>query len=1035
MNSYFAFIRHRFPLPDLRLLSVFSVISAGSALSLLTFSITSLAQPNPAQIAQELLNAKTAQEREVTLRNQKDQVSKEVQTILIHNGDRLLYPKPTDRTIEIFRLALNIAQMLQYKEGIAVAESRLGTTHYLLNQYDAATQRYKNALKIYEELGEKRELASALQNVGLALTYNGDATNAQPYFKRAYDLYELLNLKREASEVQGFIASSQLASGENAAAKVSLAKSQAEGAGTKTLLDNGEALYAQQEYEEALVIFRKALAAAEKTPNRNFLLAATRNISNCLYALGFYEQALESYQRTLQLQQQAGDSAGVADTWLRLGNCQYALGDLDEAIAHYQQSFESARTSKTALVMAESLSSIGLAYFIQGENKLALDHYYQSLNHYATAGDKDGISQALQSVGNANFRLQNYRLAFEAFQNARYLLTEAGKMDEAHEVLLAIGLVHFAQKSYSFAMEAYQKALTHFEAANNKSLTALALYRIGLVKYAEDNFAEALNFAERATALSIQAESFDTLWRAQFEIGRAQLRLRQSDKAKQGWLQSVATIEKMRANLRGNDTDSAVERTAPYIGLVELLVEENNPVEAFNYAERAKAQVLWGILQGSRNRITKTLTPAEAENEQRLRREALTLSARLDRAKRKNADEIVIQRLREQLQKARTDLTILTNQLFVRHPQLKVYRGEAPPIKAGEAYALVSDPKRALLEFVVTENQVLLFVLTKSPKQTQIDLNTYKLDANATSLQERVLQLREQFISKTEDHTHLARELFVHLVQPAQQQLTGKTSITIVPDGILWALPFAALQPRDNRYWIEDCAITYAGSVTTLQAMTKLMRGRPTTTAPSLLAIAPLGLDTALLDRFKLAPAPNAEQTVQGWQQLYGASRSKVQIGHEARTDNLQSSVGANHIVHFAAPALINNYRPLYSFVMLTPADLTKPKTGLLPLWKLTNWNLRTELLALPDAIVLPVERRSGNGLTGVMWASFVAGSSATLVSQWHTSDTEWLTAFHQQLKMRAPNALQQATIQLLKSNEFRHPVHWAGYILLGAMR
>jgi tetratricopeptide (TPR) repeat protein len=781
-----------------------------------------------------------------------------------------------------------------------------------------------------------------------------------------------------------------------------------------------------------LVIFRKALTAAQQPPHRHAILAATRNISNCLYALGNYEQALESYQRTLQLQEQAGDAAGIADTWLRLGNCHYALGDLDEAIDHYKVSFEQAKLSKTALVMAESLSSIGLAYFVQGENKLALDHYYQSLNHYATAGDKDGIAQALQSVGNANFRLQNYRLAFEAFQNARFLLLEAGKLDEANEVLLAIGLVHFAQKSYGFAMEAYQKALTHFEAMSNKSLIALALYRIGLVKYAEDNFAEALRFAERAVTFATQAEAAETLWRAQFEIGRAQLRLIQADKAKQAWLQAVATIERMRANLRGNDTDSAVERTAPYVGLVELLVEENNPVEAFHYAERAKAQVLWGILQGSRQRITKTLTPAEAEREQSLRREALTLSARLDRARRKGNDAAIVNRLREQLQKARTDLTTLTNQLYLRHPQLKVYRGEAPPIKAGETYVLLSDPKRALLEFVVTEQQVLLFVLTKTPKQTQLDLNTYKLDA--TQLPERVLQFREQIMSKSADYPKLARELFDGLIKPAQAQLAGKTALTIVPDGILWALPFAALQPSDGRFWIEDCALSYAGSVSALREMNKLTRARTATTAPSLLAIAPTGLDAAWLEKLKLAPSPNAETSAPQWQQLYGA-RGKLQFGNDAREPNVQQTIGAHSLVHFAAPALINNYRSLYSFLMLSPADATKPKTGLLPLWKLTTWNLRAELLALPDTVVLPVERRCGNGIAGVSWASYVAGSSGTLLSQWQTDNTEWLTMLHQQLKTRAPNALQQATIKLLQRPEFRHPAHWASLLLLGATR
>ncbi len=990
-------------------------------------------QRNPAQIAQELLDAKTPPERAAALRARNDQLSRDVQANLIHTGDRLLYPKPNDRTIEIFRLALHVAQIIQHQAGIAVAESRLGTTQYLLYHYDVAVQHYKNALKIYEELGDNRELASALQNVGLALTYNGDAAQAQSYFKRAYELYEKLGLKREASEVQGFIGSSQLASGENEAAKQAFAKSQAEGAGVKTLLDNGEALYAQQEYEEALEVFKKALATAQQPPNRTAILAATRNISNCLYALGNYEQALESYQQTLQLQQQARDSAGIADTWLRLGNCQYALGDLDEAIDNYQQSFALAQESKTALLMAESLSNIGLAYFVQSENKLALDHYYQSLNHYATAGDKSGIAQALQSVGNANFRLQNYRLAFEGFQNARFLLLEAGNLDDANEVLLAIGLVHFAQQSYPFAMEAYQKALTHFEAINNKSLIALALYRIGLVKYAEESFTEALSFAERATTLATQAESHDTLWRAQFEIGRAQLRLHQSDKAKQAWLQSIATIERMRANLRGNDTDSAVERTAPFIGLVELLVEENNPVEAFNYAERAKAQTLWGILQGSRNRITKTLTPVEAEREQMLRRAALTLSARLDRARRKGNDGAVVNRLREQLQKARTDLATLTNQLYLRHPQLKTYRAEAPPIKAGEAYGLLNASNRALLEFVVTDGQALLFVLTKAPKQTQLELHTYKLDA--AQLHEQVLQFRAQITSKSPDYATLARALFDRLLQPAAGQLAGKTSLTIVPDGILWALPFAALQPRDNRFWIEDCSLQYAGSVSALREMNTLARTRLAVRVPSLLAIAPTDLNLALLDRLKLAPAAKAEQTARSWQQLYSSSRSKVQLGYDARAANVQQASGAHSVLHFAAPALINNYRPLYSFVVLSPTDATNLKTGLLPLWKLTNLNLNAELLALPDALVLPVERRAGNGFTGIAWVSYVAGSSATLVSQWQADTTEGLTLLHEQLKMRAPTALQQATIKLLKSNEYRHPVHWAGLAWLGVSR
>ena len=99
--------------------SVRSAISACSAFALVFFAVTVFSQVNPAQLAQELLDAKTVPEREAVLRARKDQLSKEVYAILIHTGDRMLYPKPTERTVEIFHLALNVAQMIQHNRELS----------------------------------------------------------------------------------------------------------------------------------------------------------------------------------------------------------------------------------------------------------------------------------------------------------------------------------------------------------------------------------------------------------------------------------------------------------------------------------------------------------------------------------------------------------------------------------------------------------------------------------------------------------------------------------------------------------------------------------------------------------------------------------------------------------------------------------------------------------------------------------------------------------------------------------------------------
>jgi CHAT domain-containing protein len=74
------------------------------------------------------------------------------------------------------------------------------------------------------------------------------------------------------------------------------------------------------------------------------------------------------------------------------------------------------------------------------------------------------------------------------------------------------------------------------------------------------------------------------------------------------------------------------------------------------------------------------------------------------------------------------------------------------------------------------------------------------------------------------------------------------------------------------------------------------------------------------------------------------------------------------------------------------------------------------------------------------MWAVFVAGSPATLVSQWRVdsvSSTELMVAFHQGWNAADGNvskarALQQASLKVLHTRGFSYPFYWAGFILAG---
>ena len=88
---------------------------------------------------------------------------------------------------------------------------------------------------------------------------------------------------------------------------------------------------------------------------------------------------------------------------------------------------------------------------------------------------------------------------------------------------------------------------------------------------------------------------------------------------------------------------------------------------------------------------------------------------------------------------------------------------------------------------------------------------------------------------------------------------------------------------------------------------------------------------------------------------------------------------------------------------------------------------------------------RQGEGVVGMSWAFFVAGTRSMLVSQWKVNsgkhlrvDDELLSSSgvsNQILKSKKAEALQRAALKLLKDRQYRHPFYWAGFVLIGDSR
>ena len=68
--------------------------------------------------------------------------------------------------------------------------------------------------------------------------------------------------------------------------------------------------------------------------------------------------------------------------------------------------------------------------------------------------------------------------------------------------------------------------------------------------------------------------------------------------------------------------------------------------------------------------------------------------------------------------------------------------------------------------------------------------------------------------------------------------------------------------------------------------------------------------------------------------QLYGATRSRIHVGAEAREGRVKDESGKCRILRLATHALINDASPMYSHLVLSRNPADKDEDGLLEAWE-----------------------------------------------------------------------------------------------------
>src|SRR6185369_14192500 len=478
-----------------------------------------------------------------------------------------------------------------------------------------------------------------------------------------------------------------------------------------------------------------------------------------------------------------------------------------------------------------------------------------------------------------------------------------------------IGDTYRLQGRLDEALEPLQKSLQLREQGKDRGAVTLSLNNFARLYEAQSKYTEMLEVSRRSAKLADDLYSREEIWTAQDHMGRALVALGQPEEARAAFEVAITTLETLRREVAGNEQQQMSfmdGRLSPWYDMVDLLVSQRKYSEALTFAEQSKSRVLLDALQSGRTDLRKSWSKEEQQAEEDLRLRLVALNSQFTSEVRKDKpDAKRVTELKAAVEKTRLEYEDFETQLYVAHPKLKVQRGEAPIIKTDELASLLPDASSALLEYVVGDDKTYLFAITNGAKEP--DVRVYVLPVKREALAKQTEAFRQQLASRDLGFRSSASKLYEQLIKPAAAQLAGKTNLIIAPDNTLWDLPFQTLLNSSNRFLIEDAAIAYAPSLTVLREMTKRRQiDAAHASPPTLLALGNPVLGAETLKRAaltlrdgKLDPLPEAEQEVKALGRLYGAARSKVYVGAEAREDRVKTEASSAKILHFATHGML----------------------------------------------------------------------------------------------------------------------------------
>jgi tetratricopeptide (TPR) repeat protein len=245
--------------------------------------------------------------------------------------------------------ALNLGTQIKDKRGMAAAYNNIGVAYRNQGALDKALEFYINSLKIYDSLSNKEGIASSKNNISNIYSMKGDFKQALKYLDESNRI--LLELDDQEKLIGSF--------------------------NNLGILSNNLELY-----DDALNYFRQSYELSEKR-GRPYADPLS-NTGNVFFRQNNYQRAIEYYQKALELERITNDRLAILNTLSNIGIAFTKAGQPEPALRFLKEAESLAREMNVNTEVPEILKNSSYNYYRQGKLKDA----YEVMLKYDSAREK-----------------------------------------------------------------------------------------------------------------------------------------------------------------------------------------------------------------------------------------------------------------------------------------------------------------------------------------------------------------------------------------------------------------------------------------------------------------------------------------------------------------------------------------------------------------------------------------------------------------------------------------------------------------------